>query len=190
VVAGVSPTPAAADYYITPFLGMKFGGETTLVDPEAAIGTRKWIVGGSFSVLSDGILGVEADYTLYPGFLQREHPRPILSSSYVQSITGALILAAPLSFTRESLRPYVVAGVGWMGVQSTDVADIDALAVDSDMVALNLGAGAIGMLGDRFGLRFDIRRLSNIDHDPPTGDSLGTERLSFWRTSVGVTIRY
>jgi len=50
--------------------------------------------------------------------------------------------------------------------------------------------GAIGMLGDRAGLRFDVRHFSNLDRGERSGLSLSSPRLKFWRATVGVTLRY
>ena len=186
----LAPAPAAADWYVTPFVGMKFGGSTTLVDFASSEGTKKVAIGGSVALISDGLFGVEADYSFYPGFFQSDRPLlgSVVESSQVQTLTGNVIIAVPLGITRESLRPYVVGGLGWMKASSDDIQSI--FTFDNNLVALNLGAGAIGMLGNRAGLRFDVRHYNNLDRDTPTGFSIGLARLSFWRATVGVTFRY
>jgi hypothetical protein len=186
-----APAPAAADWYFTPFIGYDFGASTTLVDLEYNGDSRTKVTFGGSAALLVGIFGVEADYAYVPGFF--ENPEPLngalLLDSHVQTLTGNFILAAPLSLTRESLRPYVVVGVGWMDAVAQDIRD--ELPVDSNLTAFNVGGGAIGMLGTRTGLRFDLRRFTNLDRDTPTGNTLGgSARLSFWRATVGLTFRY
>jgi hypothetical protein len=185
-----TPASSFADWYVTPFVGVKFGGSTTLLDLEGSAGMTKMAIGGSVSLLSDGVLGLEGDYSIFPGFFQTDDPEPVVGSSRVQTLTGSVILAAPLGWTRESLRPYLVGGVGWMKATSDDLLPVPVLPVDAHLVALNLGVGAVGMLSDRAGLRFDLRRFSNLDRDTPAGFSFGSARLSFWRATVGVTFRY
>jgi hypothetical protein len=193
-------SPAAADWYFTPFFGWDFKSNTTLVDWEYGRRSRTKVTFGGSAALVVGVVGVEVEYALVPGFF--ENPAcdgrvesadcstglAVITDDYVQTLTGNVIVAAPLALTRESLRPYVVAGVGWMDVVAHSIEDF--LPVDSNLVAFNVGAGAIGMLGNRTGLRFDLRRFTNLDRDTASGTSFGRARLSFWRATVGVTLRY
>jgi hypothetical protein len=145
-------------------------------------------VGGSAALIV-GIIGAEVDYAFTPRFFDREEPIVPIVSSHVQTLTGNVLFTAPLSLTRESLRPYAVAGVGWMDVSAV-YARLPSLSVDHNMVAFNVGGGAIGMLGNRTGLRFDLRRFMNIDRDIPAFANVGSGRVKFWRATVGVTLRY
>jgi hypothetical protein len=56
-------------------------------------------------------------------------------------------------------------------------------------VGLQLGAGAIGFINDRTGIRFDLRNSRSLSRDTTL---LGERKskLSFWRATVGVTLRY
>jgi hypothetical protein len=55
--------------------------------------------------------------------------------------------------------------------------------------ALQVGGGAVGLLGERTGVRFDLRQVRTIRReDALIGDRRA--RLSFWRATVGVVIRY
>ena len=198
------PSVAEADWYFMPFYGWDFKGTTTLVDLEYARGRNrtKPTLGGSVVLLGD-ILGIEGDYAFIPGFFQNPQCRPVseadcatqgpvITDSHVQTLTGGVMVAAPLTWTRESLRPYVGAGVGWMGASSEyqPPAVGALLSFDRHLVALNLGGGAIGMFSNRTGLRFDLRRFTNIDRDEPRGTELESPRLSFWRATVGFVLRY
>lgn len=200
---GVSPATAAADWYFTPFIGADLRASTTLVDLEYGGRNRTKVTFGGSAALLVGMFGIEADYAFVPRFFQnpvcREQPRdparcvaeglPIITDSHVQTLTGNVILAAPLALTRESLRPYLVAGIGWMDARSQDITN--QFNIDANLTAFNVGGGAIGMFGSRTGLRFDLRRFTNLDRDVPSGQSIGgPARLHFWRGTVGLTLRY
>ena len=62
--------------------------------------------------------------------------------------------------------------------------------VDSDdSLGLQLGGGAIGFVSNRLAVRFDLRNIRTLTR----GTHVRGERdwkLSFWRASIGVAIRY
>jgi hypothetical protein len=184
------PRAAAADWYFTPFIGYDLRGTTTFVaDLEYNRDPRTKVTFGGSAMLVRGILGLEADYAVVPGFFERDVPEVLVVASYVQTITGNVMVLAPLSLTQESIRPYVVAGFGWMDVYSEPFR-VGALLVDQDLVAFNAGGGAIGMFGPRTGLRFDVRFFTNLDRDTPSGTTIGSARVKFWRATVGFVLRY
>ena len=199
----VLPPAAEADWYFMPFYGWDFKGTTTLVDLEYLSRDRtKPTLGGSVLLMGD-ILGIEGDYAFVPGFFQNPQCRPVaaaecaalgsvISDSHVQTLTGGVIAAAPLTLTRESLRPYLAAGIGWIGASSEyqPPAVGELFSFDRHLVALSVGGGAIGMFGDRTGMRFDLRRFTNIDREEPRGTEVASARLSFWRATVGFVLRY
>jgi hypothetical protein len=112
----------------------------------------------------------------------------VLLSSRVTTLGGNVIVAAPLAFTRESLRPYALAGLGTMQARSNDLAGVFPVA--EDRLGLTVGVGAIGFVSDRTGLRFDLRHLRAISGADGEFPRPGVSRLSFWRASAGVVIRY
>lgn len=182
-------TSAAADWLIVPHFGAVFGGDTTLVDLDQSAGAKKFTFGGSVGLLSDGIFGVEADVGHTPHFFERGARTALITDSTVTTLTGNVLMAVPLAVTRESLRPYLVGGVGMMHASSNDVADI--FSFRSNLLALSLGGGAIGLVTPRTGFRFDLRQFRSLSPDnSATTTTAGGTRLSFWRASVGIVIRY
>ena len=178
---------ARADFLITPFFGTAFGGHTTLLDLDVgAAAAKHWTYGGSAAWLSDRVLGVEADFAIAPGFFQNSEGTGLVVSSRVSTVTGSVIAALPLSVSRESLRPYVTAGLGLMRATSGDVLSLNE---SGNWLDLEFGGGAIGLISDRAGVRFDLRHLRALSRDTTL---LGerTSKLSFWRAVVGVTLRY
>jgi opacity protein-like surface antigen len=187
LVSLASSTEAAADFLFTPFLGTTFAGDTTLLDLDVGAASAKhWTFGGSAGWLSDQVLGVEADFAMTPGFFQNSSGAGLVVSSRVTTLTGNVIAAFPLSVTRESLRPYVTGGLGLMRASAEDLIGLNE---DGSWVGLQLGAGAIGFINDRTGIRFDLRNSRSLSRDTTL---LGERKskLSFWRATVGVTLRY
>jgi opacity protein-like surface antigen len=193
-VAWLQPATAAADWLFTPFIGYKFGGTSRptpiFVDQEPSEGRRKVVIGGSVAILSDNILGVEADFSFIPGYFDGDTSSNNVVSSAVTTLTGNVILAVPLSVTQYSLRPYVLGGVGVIRAKS-DVADFvrDVFAVSENLFGLNIGAGAIGSLTNRTSLRFELRHFTNLGGEEDDV-GFGRARLSFWRATIGVAFRY
>jgi hypothetical protein len=187
LLASVS-NASASDWLIIPHLGAVFGGNTTIVDLDQGAGSRKFTFGGSFAWLTDGIVGVEADVGHTPHFFERSSRDALVLDSTVTTLTGSVIAAVPLSVTRESLRPYVVGGVGLIHASSNSIRGI--FAFDSNLLALNVGGGVIGFVTPFTGVRFELRHFRNLAPDGSAPTTSGSTRLSFWRASAGVVIRY
>ena len=182
-----TPAEARADWLITPFLGTSLGSETTFLIFEEGAGSRMTL-GASVALLSDGILGLEADVGHTPRFFEGDDPNGLVLSSRVTTISGNIIVAAPLSLTRESLRPYVVGGLGLLQARSRHAAGL--FPVDEDLLGLSVGGGAIGFVSARTGLRFDVRHIKAISGADGPFARPGVSRLSFWRATAGLVIRY
>ena len=191
---------ARADFLITPYFGSVFGGSTTFDLDVGAASSKHWAFGGSAAWLSDGVLGVEADFSMVPGFFQNSDGTglELVTASRVTTLTGNVIAALPLSVTRESLRPYVVGGLGLLRASAKDPLNlinlndcpvVDATCGSADWLGLQLGAGAVGLITNRAGVRFDLRHLRALSRDT-TLRGERTSKLSFWRATFGVTLRY
>ena len=179
---------ADADLLITPYVGPVFGGNTTLYDLDVGAATSKhWIFGGSVAWLSDQILGVEGDVATVPGFFENSSGVGLVLSSRVTTLTGNVIAALPLSVTKESLRPYVIGGLGLLRASAEDRISLNESS--SNWWGLQLGGGAVGLISNRAGVRFDLRHARTLSRDM-TLRGERTSKLSFWRLTVGVTLRY
>ena len=182
-----APAPAAADWFLVPFTGATFGSETTYVDLDSATGRTNVVYGASGGFVGRGLLGLEIDVGVAPGFFERADPDLVTSSS-VTTVMGNVMITTPLSFSGEGLRPYVVGGLGWMHASSNDFSDI--FTFRRDLLGLTVGGGAIGYLTDRVGVRFDLRYMRNITEPDPGSVVFGPPRLRLWRASVGLAFRY
>jgi opacity protein-like surface antigen len=188
LVAWLTPAAAHADWLLTPFIGVKFAGATSFVDLEKGAGATKLTLGGSAALLGRGLFGVEVDVGYSPRFFERSNRAGLVRRSSVTTLMGSVIVAAPLGLTRESLRPYLAGGLGLIHAETEDV--LDVLRIDSNLFGMTLGGGVIGSLSERTSLRIDLRHFRTLSrHGEPVLGS-GASRLSFWRASAGVTLRY
>lgn len=178
----------AQDLLLIPYLGFTFGsGSALFADLERGGGESASAVGGSVAVLGQGILGVEGDIGYVPGFFERGEAQIVFPGSFVTSLTGSVMLTLPLTITRESLRPYVVAGGGVMWAEARDVASV--FEIRSTMPAVAFGGGAIGFLSNTVGVRFDLRYIRSLGAGDDQISGLGP-RVKFWRGSVGLVLKY
>ena len=116
----------------------------------------------------------------------------LITGSNVFTLGGNVVVALPLSITRESLRPYVVGGLGWMHISVEEIgAGVleEFLGRARNSVAMNIGGGAVGFITPRTGFRFELRQFRSLerDTDPFTGETQSL--LSFWRVTAGVVIK-
>ncbi len=174
---------------MSPFLGLKFRGDSNELDLDRDDGAReaKMSVGISGVVVMDKGLGIELELAHQPRFFERKS-NSVVTSSGVTTLGGNVMLAAPISFTRESLRPYAVAGLGWMHASAQDL--FGFAPVSNDFLGLTLGRWApSGFIGDVTGLRFDLRYLKSISSSDTSDLSGDSARISFWRATIGVVFR-
>jgi hypothetical protein len=186
MVAGATAS-ASAERQLKPFFAGAFGGETTFVDFDHAVGNKHLVIGASAVWLGE-VIGFEADLGHAPGFFQSSAGLIVLTSS-VTTLTGNIVVALPRRMTQYTLRPYVVGGGGLMRVRADDKAQV--LQVFRTLRALDVGGGATGFLTDRFGVDWQLRYFRTTGGvDEQRGISTGAEQLSFWRASMALAIRY
>jgi opacity protein-like surface antigen len=187
VLFSAAAGPARADWYATPFAGLTFGTGTNFVDLDQATDKIKFAFGGTVTLLGPGILGVEGDFSMMPGFFQRG-PDSLIVHSRVTTLMGNVVVAMPLSVTQYSLRPYASGGAGLMRSAASD--KVDLVTFSRNLFGMNAGGGVIGLISDKRGVRFDLRYFRNVK---TVGEgSLSTSRasLSFWRASAGVILKF
>lgn len=190
LVAGLllmSARTYAADRQIRPFIGATFGGGTTFVDPENAVGKPNLAIGASAVFLGE-VFGAEVDIADAPGFFE-SGDKQLVHLSRVTTISGNVVVAAPHRLTEYSLRPYFVGGAGLMRVRTTTAFSV--FDVSTVIPALDAGVGAVAFLTNRIGVCWDVRRFQSVGSNTGNvGLSFGDEHLSFWRATMAVVIRY
>ena len=116
---GSVATPARADWLLTPYIGVVFGGASNqfvLNDLDDEFEQRVSF-GGSFGYFDKGIFGVEVDYSVAPNFFQftggtNNFDLLDLDSS-VQTLMGNVVIAIPVGGADGlGFRPYLSGGPG------------------------------------------------------------------------------
>src|SRR4029079_17390542 len=132
---------------------------------------KKFVLGIAARKIDNGILGYEAEFANIAGFFgngETSETQPLVKAgSYVNDLTGSIVLSLPPGFTGGGLRPYAVIGGGLIHAQSEDFFEV--ATVRRTVAALNLGVGATGMFTNNVGVRFDLRYLKSLSTDAPTG---------------------
>ena len=185
------PSSASADWIFAPFFGGTFGSSTALLDLEQSSDTTQFIFGGSVGWWSAGIIGFESDFAYAPRFFETDNLAGLITGSNVITWSGNVVVATPVSVTRESLRPYVVGGLGWMR-SSIDEGGLNLfpeLVRTHNSAGINFGGGAVGFLTQNTGVRFEIRHFRSLERSENPVTLENESLLSFWRLTVGVVIR-
>jgi opacity protein-like surface antigen len=181
------PVPASADLFLAPFMGVKFGGSTSIVDLELAAGETTTTLGATAFLLDDRILGYEVAFGYIPRYFEKGERDLIKPGSYAIDVMANLIVSAPPDFTRGGLRPYVIGGVGLIHAEALDLLNI--FQVRRTVPAANVGVGAIGLVTNNVGVRFDVRYLQSLSTDDGTLANVG-RRIRYSRATVGLVLRF
>jgi hypothetical protein len=180
---------AHAQWFVAPWIGLKFGGSTNLPDLEQSAAEAKLLLGASGGILGSGILGFEGDYGYGPRFFERTSDQ--VGRSSITTLMGNVIIALPRRITRDSLRPYLVGGVGLLHLSIEDSVG-GVFDLNRNLLGLSVGGGAFGPVTNRVSIRFDLRRFSNLTapFEPALTVDEEPAYLTFWRATVGVVVNY
>ncbi len=174
----VAAAPARADWLLTPYLGVTFGGDT----PNEQVN-----FGGSIAFLGAGVFGVEFDAAITPNFFDSDNPNAQLEDSNVSTVMANLMIAAPAS--TPGIRPYGSGGIGLIRTRATSVGNV--FDVDDNSFGVNIGGGIIGQVNERVGIRLDGRYFRSLqDSDDSDDIDLDLAGFNFWRATLGVSFRF
>jgi len=183
------PAAARAEFFVVPFAGVKFGGSTSIIDLELAAGKTKLVIGAAAMKIDNRVIGFEVEFGNVAGFFGNEDlalANPIVKTgSYVTDLTGSLVLSLPPGATGGGLRPYIVVGGGLIHAEAEDF--LELFQVRRTVPAINLGVGAIGLLTNNVGVRFDLRHLRSLSKDASLG--LVGRRIAYSRFTLGLLLR-
>src|SRR5687767_10880371 len=80
VLVVMTPVAARAELFAVPFMGVKFGGGTSIYDLEFAAGKKKFTMGAALIEMDQGVLGYEASFGYIPGYLEADDaPLPLVT---------------------------------------------------------------------------------------------------------------
>jgi hypothetical protein len=182
-----TPLNASAEFFVVPFMGVKFGGSTSIVDLEFAADDTKFTLGGAIMNIDDGLLGYEASFGYVLGYFD-SGANYVANGSFVVDGTASAIILVPPRLTGYGLRPYGQAGAGLVHAQVVD--DFRVFQVRRTMPVITVGVGAVGLFTNNVGVRFDVRyfRSLALTTDDESLSTVG-RRISFSRFTIGLFLR-
>jgi hypothetical protein len=197
LLIAVRPVPATAEWQFAPFVGFTFGGDTNL--NLTALVKRHWNFGGAVRLVGAGPFGLESVFVYIPGVFETPRPDPLSDVPYSNAITeshslalmGNVVLTTPRAWNQYGLRPYISGGLGMLRASHND----PFTPARANLPAYNVGGGAVGLLTDKVGLRFDLRFLRTLPPGEEEGPLQRTEdgrnvHLHYWTGTVGVVFKY
>jgi opacity protein-like surface antigen len=184
------PTPARADWMLSPFLGTTFGSQLNDSDDPDDEYANKINYGATLTYMGGGIIGFEIDFGYSPEFFEpNDEDFDLVGDSNLTTLMANLVLGAPIGGqTGPGVRPYASGGVGMMRSKLESVGEL--FSVDSNSFGMNVGGGVIGFFSDNVGIKGDLRffrSLTDLSDDNLDVD-LGTFR--FWRGIGAVVFRF
>lgn len=195
-VTVAAPAKASADWLFTPFVGMNFGGTATFNQGGADFEDefeRRGTYGASLAWMGGGALGFEVDFGYSPNFFEPTEGEGdfVYGDSNVTTLMANVVVGAPVGGqSGMGIRPYASGGIGLIRSRIDDVDDL--FGDPTSNLGMNVGGGLAGFFSDRFGVRGDVRYFRSLQDEEADEDDfdLGLGSFSFWRGSVGLTIRF
>jgi hypothetical protein len=186
-IAFVAVDASAADRQIRPFVGLTFAGDTSIVDNEHAVGSPHATLGVNAAVLGN-LVGFDVEVARTPGFFESGDVHLVLNS-HITTLIGDIVIAAPRRLSEYSLRLYFVGGGGIMKVVKSD--PLGVFDINHVLPTFDAGVGAIGFLTNEVGVSWELRRFQSVGGPTElTGLTFERERLSYWRASMALVVRY
>lgn len=181
-VAVLSPLPARADGFVSPWAAVQFGGKLDNVSADVDRGR------GAFGVtaggMGGGVIGGEVDFGYSPSFLGTAND---FGNNTVIDVMGNLIVGVPIGGQNGGgVRPYVSGGVGLIRSQ-IDGGTVFRVSSSNNQFGWDLGGGVMGFFSDHFGLRGDFRYMRTFDQTVFGITNVG--HLNYTRLSIGVVFR-
>jgi opacity protein-like surface antigen len=185
---------AFADGFLTPFIGVNFGGSTDDKFVNAVNDNSKVNYGVALGYMGGGIIGFEEELSYTPKFFAAGGtPSGTFGEVNVITVMSNLIIGIPIGGqSGGGIRPYVVGGVGLF---RTDIDRVSTLfKASKNDFGFDLGGGVMGYFADHIGVRGDVRYFRNINAsdqaDNPVGIALSKGNLNFVRGSIGLVLRF
>ena len=174
----LTPAPASAQTFISPFIGFDYGGDSGCVtasdcdDKNSNIG----VAVGRLGRIGGG--EVELGY----------------ARNFFGDVPGVDNSVLTLMFNGivgprfGPIRPFFLGGLGV--IKPRVEFDTGSLLDAGNEFGWNLGGGIMLMFGNHIGVRGDIRRFQSFSETDLLGFTLADEKLSFNRASAGLVIGF
>ena len=183
VVAALAATagPAAADGYITPYLGYNFGGDSAHCATLTNCEEKHTNFGVSIGTMGP-IFGFEEDIAYAKDFFAAT---PGAESNVFTAMTN-LLLGIPAG----PVQPYAVGGLGLVRPHAS--LNPTQIGADNNALGWDLGGGVNVYFGKRVGIRGDIRHFHTVQDVSVLhlGSIVSGQKLDFNRASVGLALKF
>jgi opacity protein-like surface antigen len=187
LICAAGATDARADGFISPFMGVNFGGDVGGTLNSAASKGKRAAFGAAVGFMGGGVFGIELDVAYTNKFYGEG---AMLADNSLLTVMPALILGVPVGGQRGlGIRPYATAGVG-MVRRTLESSGVNVF--DGSDLAYELGGGLMGYFSDHVGLRADYRYVRNfqVDELSFTDIDLTQGAFDFSRASLGLLFRF
>jgi opacity protein-like surface antigen len=196
LVAAAAPRTASADWVLTPFLGVNFGGSADVNGNGGTTFSTKFEhkidYGASLAGMGRGPFGFEVDFGYSPNFFATTTGSgfQFTNASNATTLTGNLVIGAPAARRHGGqVRPYVVGGVGLVRTKVQDAGALFDVTTKNDF-GFDVGGGVMGFFSRSVGIRGDVRYFRGFRGSSSTTTGLGLSNFEFWRASVGLSLKF
>lgn len=174
----LTAAPASAQWFVTPYAGGNFGGDS----PDT-----NFNVGAGIGYLGGGVFGFEVDFGYTPNFFDASNN--INFDVKDSNLATVMFNAMVAGHTDWAVRPYGSGGIGWMRSRIDDVGG--AFAVKNNDFGVNIGGGLIAQFNDNVGWRTDVRYFRAVV-DPEEDNEFDTAfgNFDYWRATAGLTFSF
>jgi opacity protein-like surface antigen len=183
----LSAASARADGFVSPSVGVDFGGNAGSTLRGAVNNSQKVNWGVAVGWMGAGVFGLEEDFSWAPNFFGSGGTT--IDKTRVVTLMTNVIAGIPVGGQRGGgVRPYVSVGVGLINQHvstPTGVGDVS----ENDF-GFNGGAGVMGYFADHIGLRGDVRYFRSFQNTEANIVGLEVGHFSFYRASLGVLFRF
>lgn len=177
LLLALTAAPASAQWFVTPYAGGNFGGDTD---------DAKFNLGAGVGFLGGGIFGFEVDLGFAPDFFETDDSIDFDSEANLASLMANVIVIAPPTL---AFRPYWSGGGGWIRTHLRDADDF--FTTSNDDFGFNVGAGFMAQFNEHVGWRTDVRYFrALIDNEEDNEFDVAVGDFDFWRGAVGVTFTF
>ena len=183
----LSAVPAHADGFVTPSIGVDFGGNAGSTLRGAANNSNKLNAGVAVGWMSVGVFGLEEDFSWAPNFFGSGGLT--VDNTRVITLMTNVIAGVPVGGQHGGgVRPYVGLGVGLINQHVSSQSATGGFS-ENDF-GFNVGAGVMGYFADHIGLRGDVRYFRSFQNTEANVVGLEVGHFAFYRGSVGVLFRF
>ena len=179
LAVGAAPRDAAAQGFISPFIGFDFGGDSgcrTASNCE----DKNSNIGVAFGTMGN-VLGFELEL----GYAREFFGDTPAGSSNVLTLMSNLMIVPKIQF----VRPYVLGGIGLIK-SHTELTTAQLLEFDNNSLGWDFGGGVMFLFGDHIGVRGELRRFATFEDLPFIGFDIGSNKLSFQRASAALVLAF